>query len=88
MNSGANRTRCEQLSARTSSGAPLNNRRPPSIPSSSTRPPRGLAFDEDTNGHIDNFACFARPGVVLLAWSDDPDDPQVGVGDFSLQRGG
>jgi len=38
---------------------------------------RGLAFDDDTNGHIDNFACFARPGVVLLAWSDDEDDPQV-----------
>jgi agmatine/peptidylarginine deiminase len=40
---------------------------------------RGLAFDHDTNGHIDNFACFARPGVVLLAWSDDESDPQVRV---------
>jgi hypothetical protein len=49
--------------------------------------PRGLAFDDDTNGHIDNFACFARPGVVLLAWSDDPEDPQVGGGG-GVGRGG
>ena len=35
-------------------------------------------------GHIDNFACFAAPGVVLLAWTDDESDPQVGEawGDF------
>lgn len=40
--------------------------------------PRGLCGDDDTNGHIDNFACFARPGTVLLAWTDDASDPQVG----------
>ena len=39
--------------------------------------PRGLEADTDTSGHIDNFACFARPGVVLLAWTDDKEDPQV-----------
>lgn len=39
--------------------------------------PLGLYGDDDTNGHIDNFACFARPGVVLLAWTDDTSDPQV-----------
>ena len=33
--------------------------------------PHGLAFDEDTNGHIDNWACFASPGHVVLAWTDD-----------------
>ncbi|PIN06958.1 Agmatine deiminase [Handroanthus impetiginosus] len=38
--------------------------------------PRGLYGDEDTNGHIDNMCCFARPGVVLLAWTDDKSDPQ------------
>lgn len=27
---------------------------------------------------VDNFACFARPGMVLLAWTDDESDPQVG----------
>jgi hypothetical protein len=25
---------------------------------------RGLYKDDDTNGHIDNFACFARPGEL------------------------
>jgi len=39
--------------------------------------PRGLFGDTDTNGHIDNFACFAKPGVVLLAWTDDESDPHV-----------
>jgi len=38
--------------------------------------PFGLHGDLDTNGHVDNIACFARPGVVLLAWTDDTDDPQ------------
>ena len=33
--------------------------------------------DEVVNGHVDNFCCFVRPGVVLLAWTDDQDDPQV-----------
>eukprot|EP00897_Mesotaenium_endlicherianum_P006356 jgi/Mesen1/5749/ME000292S04831 len=38
--------------------------------------PRGLYGDEDTNGHIDNMACFACPGAVLLSWTDDVNDPQ------------
>eukprot|EP00242_Pyramimonas_sp_CCMP2087_P000671 CAMPEP_0198227136 /NCGR_PEP_ID=MMETSP1445-20131203/108063_1 /TAXON_ID=36898 /ORGANISM="Pyramimonas sp., Strain CCMP2087" /LENGTH=87 /DNA_ID=CAMNT_0043907113 /DNA_START=58 /DNA_END=317 /DNA_ORIENTATION=- len=40
---------------------------------------RGLFGDEDTNGHIDNIACFARPGEVLLSWTDDPLDPQYEI---------
>ena len=28
-------------------------------------------------GHVDNMCCFIRPGVVALAWSDNPDDPQA-----------
>jgi agmatine deiminase len=31
----------------------------------------GVAFDNDTNGHIDNFACFVQPAVVVLAWTDN-----------------
>ncbi|CAM8972274.1 unnamed protein product [Rhodiola kirilowii] len=37
--------------------------------------PRGLYGDDDTNGHIDNMCCFAKPGVVLLSWTDDETDP-------------
>ena len=33
--------------------------------------------DEDTDGHVDNFACFVAPAKVLLAWTDDESDPQV-----------
>jgi agmatine deiminase len=35
----------------------------------------GVCADE-TDGHVDNLACFARPGMVLLTWTDDSDDPQ------------
>ena len=41
--------------------------------------PKGLAADEDTNGHIDNIACFAKPGVVLLSWSDDISDVMYAI---------
>jgi len=40
--------------------------------------PRGLYGDDDTNGHIDNMCCFVKPGVVLLSWTDDENDPQYG----------
>ena len=33
--------------------------------------PTGLAYDDDTNGHVDNWACFVRQGHVVLAWTDD-----------------
>jgi agmatine deiminase len=36
---------------------------------------RGVHEDE-TDGHVDNLACFARPGLVLLTWCEDPADPQ------------
>lgn len=36
---------------------------------------RGV-FNDETSGHVDNIACFARPGVVLLSWTDDTADPQ------------
>jgi agmatine deiminase len=36
---------------------------------------RGV-FNDETDGHVDNLACFAEPGKVLLTWSDDASDPQ------------
>ena len=35
--------------------------------------PQGLV-DDETRGHVDNLACFVRPGVVLALVSDDPKD--------------
>ena len=37
--------------------------------------PYGLAGDDDTDGHVDNVAVYARPGVVVLQGCDDPDEP-------------
>ncbi len=38
----------------------------------------GVPFDE-TGGHVDNLACFIKPGIVLLSWCDDPSDPHHAV---------
>src|SRR5688572_21129357 len=32
--------------------------------------------DDETDGHIDNLACFVKPGVVALTWTNDRSDPQ------------
>ncbi len=37
--------------------------------------PRGIYLDE-TNEHVDNVACFIKPGEVLMAYCTDPQDPQ------------
>ncbi|TDP96733.1 agmatine deiminase family protein [Labedaea rhizosphaerae] len=31
---------------------------------------------DDPTAHIDNVAAFVEPGVLVLAWTDDPADPQ------------
>lgn len=43
-------------------------------------------FNDETDGHVDNLACFARPGVVLLTWTDDPDDPQQRISSDARER--
>ncbi len=37
--------------------------------------PRGV-YNDETSGHVDNLACFIRPGEVALTWTDDRSDPQ------------
>ena len=37
--------------------------------------PRGV-YEDETDGHVDNLCCFARPGLVLMTWTDDKADPQ------------
>ena len=46
---------------------------------------KGVVNDE-TSGHIDNLACFARPGVVLLTWSDHKRDAQYRVSRDAYER--
>lgn len=46
---------------------------------------QGVVNDE-TVGHIDNLACFARPGEVCLTWTDNVRDPQWAVSSDALQR--
>ena len=42
--------------------------------------------DDETGGHIDNLACFVKPGVVALIWTDDKRDPQYTVSRDALER--
>jgi agmatine deiminase len=46
---------------------------------------RGV-FNDETGGHIDNLACFVRPGEVCLTWCDKPADPQYAISNDALQR--
>jgi len=43
-------------------------------------------FEDETDGHVDNLACFARPGTVLLTWTDDEDDPQHPISRDARER--
>jgi agmatine deiminase len=43
-------------------------------------------INDETSGHVDNLACFARPGEVCLTWSDDRHDPQHRVSKDAWER--
>lgn len=43
-------------------------------------------FEDETDGHVDNLACFARSGTVLLTWTDDEDDPQQAISRDARER--
>lgn len=40
--------------------------------------PRGIYLDE-TNEHVDNICAFTAPGQLVLAWTEDADDPQYAL---------
>jgi agmatine deiminase len=42
--------------------------------------------DDETDGHVDNLCCFARPGEVVLTWTDDKRDPQYRVSKDAYER--
>ncbi len=42
--------------------------------------------DDETDGHVDNLACFVRPGVVLALSSDEPEDGNYEVLQDNLAR--
>ena len=46
---------------------------------------RGVCNDE-TDGHIDNLACFVRPGHVCLTWTDNKRDPQHAISVDAWER--
>jgi agmatine deiminase len=46
---------------------------------------RGVYLDE-TDGHIDELACFVGPGQVALTWTEDRDDPQYEISKDAYRR--
>lgn len=42
--------------------------------------------DDETDGHVDNLACFARPGVVLLLSTAEESDANYGLVQDNLRR--
>ncbi len=42
--------------------------------------------DDDTDGHVDNIACFVRPGVVMTVACDDPTDANHQIMKDNLAR--
>lgn len=46
--------------------------------------PRGI-YNDETNEHIDNVCAFIRPAEVVLAWTDNENDPQYNLSKADLQ---
>lgn len=46
--------------------------------------PRGI-YNDETNEHVDNVCAFIKPGEVVLAWTDNVNDPQYELSKSSLE---
>jgi agmatine deiminase len=46
---------------------------------------RGV-FNDETDGHVDNLACFVRPAEVCLTWSERRRDPQYAISHDAWER--
>jgi len=46
---------------------------------------RGVHLDE-TDGHVDNLCAYARPGEVVLSWTNDRADPQYEISRDAYER--
>jgi agmatine deiminase len=42
--------------------------------------------DDETGGHIDDLACFVRPGVLCLTWTERRRDPQYPISVDAFER--
>lgn len=43
-------------------------------------------YHDETNEHVDNMCAFVRPGEVVLAWTDDRENPQYGYSMDAFER--
>jgi agmatine deiminase len=43
-------------------------------------------YKDETDGHIDELACFTSPGHVALTWTDDRKDPQYEISLDAYER--
>ena len=46
--------------------------------------PAGI-YNDETNEHVDNVCAFTAPGEVVLAWTDDKNDPQYEMSSACLE---
>ncbi len=46
--------------------------------------PSGI-YNDETNEHVDNVCAFIRPGEVVLAWTDNKNDPQYAMSEADFE---